>query len=333
MGARQHIFKKVFLVSLVGLFIAPQIALAVWWNPFTWKIFQRAPTTPPQVQIQATTTVDQSAEIERLQKEVTELKKPSTSTPQKVAPPHVTTKTQTAITPEKVSDSQSLTDAQNLGKQLGEQVRNLVTLDESIERLEKILAEAKASEKRFADYAENSSSQRAQSLEALASNVSNANTKQFILNTANFHREYNANARSDYHKLYSPLLDAIDLWLEKILVTRGDVNQAIPPDDLDKTLAKDISEQERFISLIAYANKVAYDRETAHAEGFTQDLKYVRSLLLLDETLASVNLRLGEIEQSAISAKTPSTEIRCFATTQYSGGLVNGRSETSVRCE
>lgn len=94
--------KKNFLLIMVALVIVPQVAFASWWNPFTWKIFQRSAvvkiektTTPPSV---STTTAEaeqpkidkQAAEIENLKKEVEDLKKksnPIVATPKPQLPP------------------------------------------------------------------------------------------------------------------------------------------------------------------------------------------------------------------------------------------------------
>lgn len=60
--------KKIFVILAVGIFIAPQVAFAAWWNPLSWSvwnIFNKAP---------------QVSEIEKLRSEVEELKK-KTATP------------------------------------------------------------------------------------------------------------------------------------------------------------------------------------------------------------------------------------------------------------
>lgn len=59
---------KTALVVLIGLLIVPQITLAAWWKPFTWKIFNRTPTAKVQ-------EAKQPTEIEKLRSEVEELKK------------------------------------------------------------------------------------------------------------------------------------------------------------------------------------------------------------------------------------------------------------------
>ena len=41
---KKYLYRVVFLL-MVGFLIYPQITLAAWWNPFTWKIFRTATTT------------------------------------------------------------------------------------------------------------------------------------------------------------------------------------------------------------------------------------------------------------------------------------------------
>ncbi len=57
------IYKQAFVVLVVCIFISPQIALASWWNPFTWNffIFNKAPKT--QVQQVQNATVTQKSDI------------------------------------------------------------------------------------------------------------------------------------------------------------------------------------------------------------------------------------------------------------------------------
>ena len=85
--------KKLFLIVLaITILLVPQISLAVWWNPFSWKIFNKVPTakvqiksTQPPLQIKDKTSNDQSSEIEALRKQVDELKKKPT-TPITISP-------------------------------------------------------------------------------------------------------------------------------------------------------------------------------------------------------------------------------------------------------
>lgn len=63
--------KKYISVLFLLAFIIPSVALASWWNPFSWKIFQKKDVVPnPQVEIQKTP----EEKINELQKQLDELK-------------------------------------------------------------------------------------------------------------------------------------------------------------------------------------------------------------------------------------------------------------------
>jgi len=89
-----------FVVLAVGIFIVPQVALAAWWNPFTWNFlnFNRTPKTQVQ-QIQNTTTVPNSTA-----KTSTTTKKEATKAP--VAPSISTTKMTNKSSAGSLSNSQ-----------------------------------------------------------------------------------------------------------------------------------------------------------------------------------------------------------------------------------
>src|SRR3989344_1179598 len=51
-------YKHLFGILVVGFFVAPQVALAVWWNPISWSVWNIFKPTPKVQQVQvATTTV------------------------------------------------------------------------------------------------------------------------------------------------------------------------------------------------------------------------------------------------------------------------------------
>src|SRR3989344_4604580 len=100
-------YKHIFVIVAVGIFVVPQIAMAAWWNPFTWKIFTFKKTPKTEMQeiktatttpIQATTTSNVSSEIEQLKKEIENLKKKQT-TKSIVPPTLIPQKTSTTIQP------------------------------------------------------------------------------------------------------------------------------------------------------------------------------------------------------------------------------------------
>ncbi|PIR68203.1 hypothetical protein COU49_02560 [Candidatus Nomurabacteria bacterium CG10_big_fil_rev_8_21_14_0_10_35_16] len=68
--------KKYFLVLLLIIFAVPSIALASWWNPFSWKIFHKKEVAP-QVQVEIQKTPEEK--ITELQKQLDDLKKQKSS--------------------------------------------------------------------------------------------------------------------------------------------------------------------------------------------------------------------------------------------------------------
>lgn len=79
--------KSSFLIILALLLLVPSVTFASWWNPFSWKIFNRKAETKIEKTITNLTSQntteqkinDQSSEIEKLKKEVEELKNKSTN--------------------------------------------------------------------------------------------------------------------------------------------------------------------------------------------------------------------------------------------------------------
>lgn len=64
--------KKFILVLFLLIMIIPSIALASWWNPFSWKIFHKKEIVVPTLTIQPTSV--NTEEIQQLKKEIEELK-------------------------------------------------------------------------------------------------------------------------------------------------------------------------------------------------------------------------------------------------------------------
>lgn len=65
--------KKYILVLLLVILIVPSVVSASWWNPFTWKIFNKQ--IESKIEQPVIDPVDQTVEIEKLKKEVEDLKK------------------------------------------------------------------------------------------------------------------------------------------------------------------------------------------------------------------------------------------------------------------
>lgn len=76
--------KKLQLLLLPIALVIPMTVSALWWNPFTWKVFQRREIVP-QVQMETLKTPEEK--INELQKQLDDLKKQqATSTPTVIPP-------------------------------------------------------------------------------------------------------------------------------------------------------------------------------------------------------------------------------------------------------
>lgn len=93
--------KSVLFAFLIVIFLIPQITLASWWNPFSWKIFNKKTDTSPSISLVSENTElkdtkpvnDSSEEIEKLKKQIEDLQNKQIDTPvknieaKKVTPP------------------------------------------------------------------------------------------------------------------------------------------------------------------------------------------------------------------------------------------------------
>lgn len=67
--------RQILTAIVVGVLVIPQLSLAAWWNPFTWKIFNRSQKAPAAVVATITAPIsNQSIEIEKLKKEIETLR-------------------------------------------------------------------------------------------------------------------------------------------------------------------------------------------------------------------------------------------------------------------
>lgn len=90
---------KTVFVLFVLITIIPQIALASWWNPFSWNIFHKKEVAVP-IQIENNETVKTSEEkITELQKQINDLKKqqPVTNSSKTIPAPKETKKVAPAV--------------------------------------------------------------------------------------------------------------------------------------------------------------------------------------------------------------------------------------------
>ena len=86
--------KKYLLALSLIIFVAPSIALASWWNPFSWSIFHKKETVP---QIQVETQKTSEEKISELQKQLYDLKKEKLSSDLTATPKPKEVKKSTAV--------------------------------------------------------------------------------------------------------------------------------------------------------------------------------------------------------------------------------------------
>lgn len=73
-SAKSMKFNKYLLAIILAICIVPSVALASWWNPLSWKIFQKR-EVPVQEIIKDSSVDAQTAKIIELQKQINDLKK------------------------------------------------------------------------------------------------------------------------------------------------------------------------------------------------------------------------------------------------------------------
>lgn len=148
--------KKYLLVLLLIVFIVPSVALASWWNPFSWFngwTFHKTEVAPP-VQTETQKTPDE--QIKDLQKQVDDLKKqqPDTTSSETTPPTKEVKKTTPSVKKEtKVVDAND--------KIISKEAINdyIVQLNTLIARYNKELSDSKDFERKiYADMAEYNSS-------------------------------------------------------------------------------------------------------------------------------------------------------------------------------
>ena len=66
--------KKYIVVLFLIMFIAPSVAFASWWNPFSWKVFKKREATPQVQVVNTEKEKTQEEKIAELQKQLDELK-------------------------------------------------------------------------------------------------------------------------------------------------------------------------------------------------------------------------------------------------------------------
>lgn len=183
---------------------------------------------------------------------------------------------------------------------------------------------------------EDAADQRVRSLDTLASGISNAGIKQFVVATANYYRDDKAGAEEIYNDLYRLFENAIVAQISTTTALKNEVWDTLPSQDLqdraEKLLTDNNDQKTRFLTLAQKANDVAYSVETKKSDYYLQGLDGIRTLISSYATVASVNQQLLQIEQQAQQATTPKQPLQCWTTTETQGSIFSGKYTTNIQC-
>ncbi len=94
---------KILILAILSVLTIPQIASAAWWNPWSWKVFNRSQQVETGSSVETSEFSKQTEEIDNLKKEIEQLKKGSLDEQQKAIPEKIPQKTATPIVPVKAT--------------------------------------------------------------------------------------------------------------------------------------------------------------------------------------------------------------------------------------
>lgn len=205
-------------------------------------------------------------------------------------------------------------------------------LEVDIKDLSALRENVAGDKERWATLSENVASQRAKSLDTLASGISNPDIRAFVEDTADHYWEDKAQARARLTDFYKVLQVAITERLGQTTNMRDEIAKGLAPEGFEKLLLGNESEILRLLNFGMKFNDTAYNMEMRRSDGYSDDLGRISTLISAYGVVVSTSQQLTQLEAEARKASIPKTEFRCRATTDYSGGI-NGSSETTVLCE
>lgn len=142
-------YQKIIMVAVLGILIYPSMVMASWWNPFTWKIFNKALKVKTEQQIIISTPtsdnikIDNSADTKEVKTpKVIEKKKivvpttiSTTSTPQIISAPVIV-----PAQPQPIPTKNEIDELKKVIENLNEKVDNLEKKNDVVEeRVNKIV--------------------------------------------------------------------------------------------------------------------------------------------------------------------------------------------------
>ncbi len=206
------------------------------------------------------------------------------------------------------------------------------TLEQDIVDFRRLLNAISKNEALYIKFAQDAGNDRADALDSLTSLTTNAELKQLISSSATDFRGHATNAADELSEPYELVASEVKKYLAATEAAKRAIEQGAPYNDAEGVIAENKQQFERLVSLLESADSAVRNVENAKADIYSETLSSIRDILAVQSVSFSLSAQLANIEQEALENTLPQTEIQCWATTEYSGGL-NGSSYTTVRCE
>lgn len=226
--------------------------------------------------------------------------------------------------------------SEDLAVKMSADLRQLAHIDNisnDVEDFELILNEVQASKERYITFAENAAGKRGDALSEFLIIAQSGDVRSFAQSLIDWQYKYKNEARATYAGLFNILENDISAYLNSTRSIKDTITQNQFSGDVDRLLFKNTKEKERFISLLARANEIAQELEQKKADYFTEELGYLRNLVLVSEVATSLKQQLSQVEQSAQQNPSPqfTTVIKCYTTTN--DHIFDPSRTYSTRCE
>lgn len=186
--------------------------------------------------------------------------------------------------------------------------------------------------KLYISYAEDAGIQRADALGDLAQLASDGDLRNLIKESAADFRAHAENA-SELSEPYELVQKEVDRYLDATIEMKAVLEQGGSDSSVGNLLATNQTQLDRLTDLLGEANAAVQRIERIKANNFSDTIESIDKIITVQNVSASLSTRLADLENDASQSTLPSSAIRCYATTNFEGGIINGTARTFVRCE
>lgn len=226
--------------------------------------------------------------------------------------------------------------AEELAGKMSADLRRLTYIDnlnKDIEDFELLLKAVQTSKEQYISFAENSAGKRSGALSEFLVIATSGDVRSFAQSLIDGQHKHKNEARDTYVSLFNILENEFSAYLNSTRGIKEKIAQNQFSGDVDSLLFKDAKEKERFIGLLTRVNEIAQGLEQKKSDNFTEELGYLRNLVLVSEVATSLSQQLSQIEQKAQQISIPqfTSSIKCYTTTN--DHIFDPSRTYSTRCE